>query len=224
MFSCISVLIIIVAVFGFRDVMMLGGNQGEPYLRINTVPKCWTGTGWSDNPPYFVSEKYYWWIHLTVSANANISDVVAFDELEEVFMIDGVSFVPIEKPGPYNFTFEYSVYESGARVNVVDGASVWTGYLDEAGVTFGNFVVHWTDESSKAHITWNIGSMDKGDVKEIYLTISTDKNPDGLQEFTSPGTYFLDPGATVEGIVESTGKQTRAETNYIEITVLEKIE
>jgi len=66
--------------------------------------------------------------------------------------------------------------------------------------------------------------MDEGEVREVYLTISTDTNSDGLQEFTSPGTYFLNSGATVEGIVESTGKQTGAESTGIEIEVLEKTE
>jgi hypothetical protein len=226
MLGFILVLIVILGAYGIYEITSVP-KPGEGYLRINKVAYCATDpndASYSKNPPYFVGEKYYWWIHTTVSANANVSDAVVFDQLGGEFMIEGVSFVPIEKPGPYNYTFEYDAYESGANVSIIDRESVWTGYLDEAGVTFGDFVVYWTDETLKADFEWNIGSMKEGDVKEIYLTISTDTNPDGQQEFTSPGTYLLSSGATVEGIVESTGKHTSAESNYLEIEVLEKTE
>lgn len=222
MVGVILVLIVVVGFLSFREATSPSINPGKSYLRVYNEPKCWTGLGWSDNPPYFVGEKYHWWIRTTVCADANVSDIVVSDQLGEEFVIEGVSFVPIEKPGPYNYTFEYGAYEPGGGVSVTDGASVWTGYLDEAGVTFDGFVVYWTDGSLKAHFEWDIGSMDEGDVKEIFLTISTDTNPDGLQEFTLPGTYFLNSGATVEGIVDSTGKKTSAESTGIEIEVLQK--
>jgi len=225
MAGVIVVLIVLVAFFGFREVTSPGDNPDEGYLRICKTSYCATDDEdvyFSKNPPYFVGEKYYFWIQITVSADANVSDVVVYDRLGGEFMIEGVSFVPIERPGPYNYTFEYGAYESGGSVSVTDGASVWTGSLDETGVSFDGFVVFWTEESLEAHFEWDIGSMDEGDVKEVYLTISTDTNPAGLQEFTSPGTYFLNSGATVEGIVESTGKQTSAESTGIEIEVLEK--
>jgi len=227
MLGFVLVLVVVVAAFGLREIMTSVPNQGESYLQISRGFHCNTDpqdASYSKNPPYFVGEKYYWWIHITVSANANVSDVVVSDQLEGEFMIEGVSFVAIEKPGPYNYTFEYGAYEFGASVSVIDGSSVWTGYLDEAGVAFDDFVVYWTDLSLKAHFAWNIGSMGEGDVKEIYLTISTDMNPDGLQEFASPGTHFLSSGATVMGIIESTGKQTIAESTGIDIEVFEKIE
>ena len=228
MLAVIVALIVVVGVLSFREIMSPRGSQGgegESYLRIDAEAYCANDSEdvrFSKNPPYFVGEKYYWWIHIKVCADANVSDVVVYDQLENEFMIEGVSFVPIEKPGPYNYTFDYSTYESGANVSVTDGASVWRGSLDEAGVTFDDFVVYWTDESLKANFEWSIGSMDEGEVKEIYLTISTDTDPDGLQEFKSSGTYFLDSGATVEGIVESTGKQTSADSTGIEIEVLQK--
>lgn len=226
MLGFILVLIVILGAYGIYEITSVS-KPGEGYLQISKVAYCATDpndASYSKNPPYFVGEKYYWWIQITVSADTNVSDAVVHDQLGRELMIEGVSFVPIEKPGPYNYTFEYGAYESGASVSVTDGTSVWTGYLDEAGVTFGDFVVYWTDETLKSHFEWNIGSMDEGEAKDIYLTISTDTNPAGQQEFTSPGTYFLSSGATVEGIVESTGKKTSAESNYLEIEVLEKTE
>jgi hypothetical protein len=227
MMGIVLFLVLVVGFVGFREAMSPSGNSGceEGYLRICKTTWCSGDSedkGFSKNPPYFVGEKYYFWIKMTVSADANVTDVAVYDELGEEFMVEGISFVPIEKPGPYNYTFDYGAYEFGAGVSVTDGTSVWTGYLDETGVTFDGFVVFWIDESLGAHFEWDVGSMDEGEVREVFLTISTIENPGGLQEFALPGTYFLNYGATVEGIVESTGKHTSAESNCIEIEVLEK--
>ena len=227
MLGIVLLLILVVGFFGFREAMSPTGGPGEPCLRICKGLTCATDpndVSFSKNPPYFVGEKYYFWIHLTVCANASVSDVVVYDQLGGEFMVEGVSFVAIDRLGLYNYTFEYGAYESGGSVSVTDGVSVWTGYLNETGVTFDGFVVYWSDETLKADFEWDIGSMNDGDVKEVYLTISTDTNSDGLQEFASPGMYFLNPGATVEGVVESTGKKTSAESNCIEIEVFEKID
>ena len=230
MLGFVLVLIVVVGALGIHELMSPGGNpggEGASCLRICKVAYCIDDSEdlrFSKNPPYYVGEKYYWWIRITVSADANVSDVVVYDRLGGEFMIEGVSFVAIEKPGPYNYTFEYGAYESGGGVSVTDGASVWTGSLDETGVTFDGFVVYWTAFTLMANFEWDVGSMDEGDVEEVYLTVSTDTDPGGRQEFTSPGTYFLNSGATVEGIVESTGKQISAESTGIEIEVLEKAE
>jgi hypothetical protein len=82
-------------------------------------------------------------------------------------------------------------YEVGGGVSVTDGATVWTGFVDETGVSFGGFVVFWVGESLEARFEWDIGSMDEGDFREVYLTVSTDTDSVGQQEFTSPGTYFF---------------------------------
>ena len=224
MVGVILVLIFVVGFLGFREATSPTVNPGESYLRVYNVPKSWTGAGWSDNPPYFVGEKYYWWLRITVCADANVRDVVVSDQLGGEFVIEGISFVAIEKPGPYEYTFSYSAYQFGGGVSVTDGATVWTGYLNETGVVFDTFVVYWTDETLKAHVECDVGSMGEGDVEEIYLTISTDTSPDGLQECTSAGTHLLNSGAAVEGIVDSTGKQASAESDGIEIEVLQKIE
>jgi len=203
------------------------GGEETSYLRISSVAYCTNDSAdvrFSKNPPYFVGEKYYWWIRITISADANVSDVVFYDQLGEEFMIEGMSFVPIEKPGPYNYTFEYDAYESDAYGSVTDGSSSWCCYLNETGVRFDGFLVYWADKSLKANFQWNIGFMDEGEVKEIFLTISTDTNPAGLQEFTSSGNYFLNLDATVWGTVESTDKQVSAQSANIKIEVLQKTE
>lgn len=202
-----------------------GNSPVKGYLSISKKTPCSSDpqdVRFSKNPPYFVGEKYYWWIKVTVKAMGNVSDVVVSDQLGEELMIEGVSFVAIEKPGPYNYTFNYDVYEAGGGVTVSDGVTLWTGFLNEAGVVFEDFFVYWSGDSLEAHIEWMLGSMKEGDCESLFVTISTDLNSDGQQEFTSPGLYLLNSGATVEGILESTGQQTIAESNVIEIEVFEK--
>jgi len=227
MIGTFGVIIIFLLILGLRGVEPNSGDTVEGYLGINKWAYCSTDSEdaqFSKNPPYFVGENYYLWLQIRVCADGNVTDVVVYDQLGDEFMIEGVSFVPVERPGPYAYTFNYDVYEFDGGVSVSDGVNVWSGSLDEAGVAFDEFVVYWTGETLEAHIEWNVGSMKEGDVEEVYVTVSTDTNLDGQQEFASPGTYLLNSGANVEGIVESTGRQTVAESNSIEIEVLEKIE
>ena len=68
------------------------------------------------------------------------------------------------------------------------------------------------------HLIWDVGDL-YGDA-ELVLKIATRKNPAGKQEFTSPGTYLLNEGATAEGIDESTGESLAVgPTDPIYVTV-----
>ncbi|UCG71105.1 MAG: PKD domain-containing protein [Thermoplasmata archaeon] len=69
------------------------------------------------------------------------------------------------------------------------------------------------------HLTWNIGDLN-GEA-ELILKIGTRKNPAGKQEFTSPGKYLLNEGASVEGTDSSTGKTIKVgPTEPIFVSVL----
>lgn len=218
MWAFVLVLVLFVASLGVYEI---ASHRGD-YLQISNKLTCSTRPGFSDNPPYYVGNKYYWWIRITVSAAANVTDVVVSDQLSGEFMLEGISFVPIDKPGPYYYTFEYNAYEVGATVGIIDGGVARWNFLDERGVELGDLRVYWSEETLKAHWAWNLGSMNEGDVKELYLTISTDTNPAGQQEFATPGTYSLNSGPIVEGIVESTGMSTGATCAGIEIDVFKK--
>jgi hypothetical protein len=171
-----------------------------------------------------VGIKHYWWIRITLCARASVTDVVVSDQLGGEFMLEGFSFVPIDKPGPYNYTMEYSAYEAGAAVSITDGTTARCNYLGEQGVALGDFHVYWCEATLKTHWEWNIGSMNEGAFRELYLTISTDTNPAGQQEFVAPGTYFLNSGPIVEGIAEFTGLPTGATCTGIEIEVFKETE
>ena len=189
----------------------------------------------SNNPPYYMGIKYYWWIEINVTANKDLSSysVVVYDRLGAEFMIEGICVdwpkqpanlylyngTEHSDPRPFDYTFDYSsdgTYEPERHDEVIirnsTGDQVKTGWVDWRGVSFdGNvagdtdtFSVFWTGRSCKAHFKWTIGPMDKNKSKIIYLVISTDINPGGHQEFTSPCTHYLNSGATVKVLRQRT--------------------
>ena len=221
--------------------------SNETALCIKKEPICWDdyyGIRYSSNPPYYVGNKYYWWIKITVTAGPDLEGVTVYDRLGGEFMIEGISIgyppkqpdlpgypSPFRPGGPtpdpdrykdFDYTFDYTDGdydwpEWGDEV-VVNGE---TGLVDKDGVEFGDFEIFWTGKSCKAHFMWKIGHMDAHTTEVIYLVISTDMNPAKVpkQEFTSPGTYFLNSGATVKGLVD--GRQVSSEAEPIEIVVEE---
>ncbi len=197
----------------------------ESFLRVQDHLFCSgdaTDSIFSKNPPYYVNQKYYYWFQMNVTSNATVSDVVLSDQLNEALMIEGVSFTAIDRPGPYQYTFDYGAYESGASVSVTNGTYTWNGFLNENGVEFGDFVVKWTGDSLKPNFEWNVGSMAANASRLVYVTTSTRTNADGLQEFASPGNYVMNTGAVVKGYLESEQRQTVGEGNSITINVFLK--
>lgn len=190
---------------------------------INKRLICNTGPGYSDNGPYYVGVKYYWWMEISVHAYADLSSVVVYDRLGAELMIEGIFINEANvdanrfPPWTYDYDFDYMPYARDGEVWVNDAM---IGYLDKEGVEFGDFVIMWTGNSVKVHFMWEVGSMSAGETRKIWLVVSTDTNPAGHQEYTSPGCYALNSGATVKAILASTGKQFSAETPSIWIRVL----
>jgi hypothetical protein len=67
-------------------------------------------------------------------------------------------------------------------------------------------------------LTWEIGYLDPGVEAKLAFHISTDLNPAGKQEYTSPGCYELNSGATLKFKYEDV--QYSEETGSVYITVL----
>ena len=135
-------------------------------------------------------------------------------------MLAGFSLVPIDGPGPYNYTFEYGAYEAGGAVGVRAATTGRWNFLDDRGLEVEEFHVYWVGETLTAQWQWTIGAMDQGEVRDLYVTISTDLNPAGQQEFVRPGTYALNAGPLVEGVVASTSLSTGAVCPGVEVEVL----
>ena len=183
----------------------------------------------SNNPPYYLETKYYWWIKINVTAKTDLTNyrVVVYDRLGAEFMIEGICVdwpkqpanlymypgTEDSNPKPFDYTFDYSsdgTYEPErhGKVKILDkdDTEVKTGRVNWRGVRFDGdvagdtdtFRVLWTGKSCKAHFRWTIGPMKENESKIIYLVISTDVNPGGHQQFTSPCTHYLNSGATVK--------------------------
>jgi hypothetical protein len=212
-----------------------GPGPGEPGDRYSSNPIA------MDNgiPVYPTGMKLFWWIEITVTANVDLECVVVYDRLGAEFMVEGIytdSVLPHPGPDPepdLTYTFDYGKDTEVERITPGQDVSVdgVNGTVDKGdmfkepfggGITFDDFRIFWTGNSCKVHFMWTIGAMGAGDTEVIYLVISTDLNPAGHQEFTSPGTAFLNSGATVKGFVEVNGRlrQVSAEADPIEIKVV----
>ncbi len=69
-------------------------------------------------------------------------------------------------------------------------------------VSQGTLEIRYTGRSEKAHLTWNVGTLQPDEWAWFTLEISTDLNPAGRQEYTSPGVYELNSGPTMKYYVD----------------------
>ena len=214
-------LLVAVAAFSIAPVMA----QCEP-VSVNKRLVCNTGPGYSDNGPYYVGMKYYFWMEIRVDASVNLEGVVVYDRLGAELMIEGIFDNEADKianrypPWNYNFDFDYSPYARDGEV-WINGAL--EGHLNKSGVEFDEFTIFWTGNSVKVHFMWDVGDMSAGETRMIWLVVSTDTNPAGHQEYTSCGCYQLNSGATVKGLVEvrpDKWRQVSAESDSIRIEVV----
>lgn len=227
-------------------------TDGEPMVTIEKTPYCLKPPGdydtFSNNGPYTTGVKYYWWINITVAnvAGEALNHVVVYDRLGGEFMIEGICLDTAKQPDdlpdypgtiPAGFVFEQFdydfVYNGGTPYEPEEDGAVTadgaTGTVNKDGITIdgalNDFFIYWTGKSCKAHFMWDLGSMAEDEVRTIFLVISTDRNPAGHQEFTSPGITYLNSGATVKVLeLKPSGKEVpvySASTAPIMIEVVE---
>lgn len=218
-----------------------------PAIEIEKIPYCATQPGFSDNADedgyYPMGTKLYMWIRITVTAgDGALTDVVVRDRLAAEWMVEGVCFDlprwssspwitkdPLHptNPGPMEYTLTYTGQPIiGETVTVTErtsatdpGTVVVSQTVEKKGeLTFDDCTILWTGKSTKVHFMWEIGAMAAGEERVLFLVISTDMNPAGKQEYTSPGEYELNSGAVVKGINDA-GKQVVAETDQIMLSV-----
>jgi len=210
----LSLLMLVIAI---NVVPVIARECSCPPVEISKRLKCPTGPGYSDNPPYYVGMKYFWWIEITVEANTDLSSVIVYDRLGAELMIEGITVDEATMLlKDYDYDFDYNPYGWNGDV-LVNG--LLKGNLNKDGVDFDGFDIYWTGKSVKAHFMWDVGAMSAGETKMIWLIVSSDTNPAGKQEYTSPGCYEMNSGATVKAILASTGKQSSAESESIRICV-----
>jgi len=86
-------------------------------------------------------------------------------------------------------------------------------------ITHGTATYTVQGGSDKVFLTWNIGHLNAFEQASLRFWISTDINPNGKQEYTSPGCYELNSGATLKFYVN--GVKYSMSTPPLFITVVE---
>ncbi|MGD8506199.1 MAG: hypothetical protein PVF15_05985 [Candidatus Bathyarchaeota archaeon] len=84
-------------------------------------------------------------------------------------------------------------------------------------MTHGTVEIRLTGKSEKVHLTWYVGTLSPGERAHLYFLVSTDINPGGKQEYTTPGWYELNSGPTAKYRV--LGEQYSYEANTLGIWV-----
>lgn len=155
-----------------------------------TYPEMWQVPGMGDGDAVIeVGEKWCFKLRITVTNNTSstIEDVVVTDmfgaELEMV-EVSGDTVPSPDYLGPWPDKMK----------------PVWTNPDPWPDVT-----ILWAGKSRKAHLTWIVGDVEPITViwpSILTVTVCTDKNPVGEQEYTSPGCYCLNSGATAKGFLD----------------------
>jgi len=65
-------------------------------------------------------------------------------------------------------------------------------------ITQGTVSNYTTGKSKKVHLTWVVGTLNPNEVARLKFRVSTDLNPAGKQEYTTPGCYELNSGPTMK--------------------------
>lgn len=87
-------------------------------------------------------------------------------------------------------------------------------------ITHGTASYTTKGNSEKVFLTWDIGTLGPEETARLIIVVSTDLNPAGKQEYTSPGIYELNSGATLKFFDPVQGMQMSAVTDSIYVTVL----
>lgn len=77
--------------------------------------------------------------------------------------------------------------------------------------TKGTWSYETKGNSDKVFLLWEIGNLGPGEDAELVLTVATDLNPAGKQEYTSPCWHMWNSGATIKWIYD--GKQYSKSTD-----------
>ncbi|MFX1258913.1 MAG: vWA domain-containing protein [Promethearchaeota archaeon] len=115
-------------------------------------------------------------------------------------------------------TFSYTMTE--AIIQDRFGAEIEIDEPFPVSITHGTVTYKTKGKSQKVFLTWEIGDLDPDETARLIILVSTDLNPAGKQEYTSPGIYELNSGATLKFIDPEQDIQLSASTDSINVTVL----
>ena len=121
-------------------------------------------------------------------------DPVDLPDIDE----DGIGEVPIGTA--VTFTMDITVTNNtGVTLTnvVVHDRLGGEFYLESAAAATGTIDTWTRGKTAKWFIDWTISSLPNGQSATLTIVASLDQNPGGHQEYSSPGTYDLNSGATI---------------------------
>ena len=120
----------------------------------------------------------------------------------------------ISVTNPFEYTMENTVITDrfGAEIEIDE----------EVSITHGTCSFTTKGKSEKVFLTWNIGDILEGETAQLILLVSTDLNPAGKQEYSTPGVYEMNSGATLK-FNDLEQKQHSEVTDSIYVTVGQNI-
>jgi hypothetical protein len=93
-----------------------------------------------------------------------------------------------------------------------------TPEIDPKMISQGTWSYSLHGQTEKVFLEWDVGVLAPHTTATFVIGIGTDTNPAGHQEYTSPGCYELNSGATVKWIYD--GEQYSTTSDTIPITVV----
>jgi PKD repeat protein len=116
-------------------------------------------------------------------------------------------------------TFPYTMTDAVIKDRF--GAEIEIDEPFPVSITHGTASYTTKGKSEKVFLTWEIGDLQPGDTARLVLLVSTDINPSGKQEYSEPGIYELNSGATLKFIDPEQDMELSACTDSIYVTVVE---
>ena len=120
----------------------------------------------------------------------------------------------IEVTNPFGYTM------TNAKITDRFGAEIEIDEPFPYSITHGTVSNTTKGRSAKVFLTWDIGDLLPGETAILILLVSTDLNPKGHQEYSEPGVYELNSGATLKFIDPEQDVQLSAYIDSIYVTVL----
>lgn len=146
-----------------------------------------------------------------------IKDLIKAQAQESLTIKEGTETqwaVVIDIVNPFGFTMEDVVITDrfGAEIEIDEPFPF--------SITHGTVSYSTKGKSAKVFLTWEIGDVLPGETARLILLVSTDLNPAGHQEYSTPGIYELNSGATLKFIDPEQDMQLSAHTDSIYVIVL----
>jgi len=151
-------------------------------------------------------------------AEIEIDEIVLMADPNGDAMIDALDLSLVSKDYGTKDSWDlHTDFNKDGKVNLWDLTILAQQYGSYAS---WELILDETGKSQKVHLKWYIGNLAPGKTAQLILLVSTDINPAGHQEYTTPGVYEMNSGATLKFIDPEQDMQLSAVTAPIYVTVL----